>query len=721
MIYFKIDFTYENEVNKALNEVCGVIQMGKCIVLCGNSGCGKSTLIRTVNRLIPYFYEGKIDGYCKVAGNDLDALSIGEVGKIVSSVFQDPRSQFFTMNSCTELAFALENFGVNPVEIRERVEEAFSVFSLENLKNRNVFELSSGERQLIAILCMWVIDNDICILDEPTANLDFNAIEELTKALKILKSQGKTIVVNEHRLYYLADIADEYWRMENGTIVQKYTREVMNNLAVSELNDIGLRTNSLEKLNIETSSARSISDSKVSIKDIHCKYKKSKSKILNGFSYEANFGDVVAIVGGNGCGKTTLGKIISGLMQMQSGTVCLNDVKLKSKEQVDSSIFIMQETEFQFFTNTVYKELTYGKTETDELKTKIEKQLKKFGMWHLKDRHPFALSGGQMQKLSLLIAYFSDKNIVVLDEPTAGLDYNSLKNCIDLLKEMRKNKVIFVITHDLEFISKSCNKSVYIKNGRNQKEFLLDNEGSFDELRKLLETDLKDVMNNSNENVKETRLLDPRIKFAVMFSALIVETLAITQIIMTFFAFSMLIGLYERRYKIVAIWVLLLGFFTVLPYALPCAFTMFLSQLFPRFITLGAALSVTTVNDGASKLIAGLRKLRVHEKIIMVASVIFRFFPVLVNDLKIMRQAIRTRSIRTNGLKNLPFLLEIMIVPLTFRVIKIAEVLSASAQTRGIDLSNKRTSYIEVKFKKVDYFASALAMLLLVASIIALI
>ncbi len=193
--------------------------------LCGGSGCGKSTLLRCINGLIPQFYEGELKGFCRLAGKDTDGLSIDEIGELASSVFQDPRSQFFTVNSSNEVAFGLENHGLPQEKIWQRVDEAFRTFHLDHLKDRNVYELSSGERQLISILSAWAMDTDIFLLDEPTANLDFAATQQLKTILLALKKQGKTLLLSEHRLSYLADMADEYWVMADGEIREKIYRK----------------------------------------------------------------------------------------------------------------------------------------------------------------------------------------------------------------------------------------------------------------------------------------------------------------------------------------------------------------------------------------------------------------------------------------------------------------------------------------------------------------
>ena len=223
MTVFEFEFQYAEAKLPSLRQIGGGIPSGRCVVLCGGSGCGKSTLLRCINGLIPQFYEGELKGFCRLNGRDTAGLRIGEIGELAASVFQDPRSQFFTVNSSNEVAFGLENHGLPQDKIRQRVEEAFRIFHLERLKDRNVYELSSGERQLISILSAWAMDTDIFLLDEPTANLDFAATQQLKEILLALKKQGKTLLLSEHRLYYLADIADEFWVMADGEIKGKYT------------------------------------------------------------------------------------------------------------------------------------------------------------------------------------------------------------------------------------------------------------------------------------------------------------------------------------------------------------------------------------------------------------------------------------------------------------------------------------------------------------------
>ena len=247
---FNLEFTYEERKKPSLQVVDGSVEAGVFIVQCGRSGCGKTTLLRCINHLVPNFYEGRLKGCCILDGRDISDLSIGEVGRRVSSVFQAPRSQFFTVNSSSEIAFGLENFGFSQEEMARRVDESFERFGLAHLKNRAVFELSSGERQLIAILCAWALDTEIILMDGPTANLDQSSIEKLREMLRELKAEGKTIIVSEHRLYYLKGLADEYWYMNDGAIINRFSPEEMSNLEESELTWLGLRPPDISRIRL---------------------------------------------------------------------------------------------------------------------------------------------------------------------------------------------------------------------------------------------------------------------------------------------------------------------------------------------------------------------------------------------------------------------------------------------------------------------------------------
>ena len=712
-IDFNLGFTYKDRRKPSLIDAEGHIEAGKFIVLCGCSGCGKSTLLRCINHLIPEFYEGKITGFCMIGGNDISGLSIGDVGKQVASVFQDPRSQFFTVNSSSEVAFGLENHGLSHDEITYRVNEGFKKFELEYLKDRAVFELSSGERQLIAILSAWALDTNIIVMDEPTANLDQRAIAKLSDMLSELKAEGKTIIVSEHRLYYLADIADEYWYIDSGEIVKCYKSKEMLQLTEGELACMGLRMPELRNLSLRHSDSTydsaeyKLNDDKVhklTCENVTFRYRGSKNNTLKSASIELKAGEIVAIAGPNGNGKTTLGKILCGIYKASYGKISFDGLALKSKELQSKSIFIMQEAEFQFFTNSVWNELKYGKKINPSLEVEMGKMLRLSGLWELRNRHPFTLSGGQMQKLVLLLAYFSEKQIIVLDEPTAGLDGRSLKTCIRIINEMKKDKIVLIITHDIELIAGACRNCVWLEDGSLRDSFTLDSDESIRKFCIYRDERLKAVTNEyAVSSIKHS--FDPRIKLVIALFCCATSVFVSTPLVTAMFVAGMLINLYERNIKSSlcygAVYAVLLFAFI----GFPNVVTALLLNVIPRFLVIGEFVSALISNDGGDKMITAFRYMHMPERVIMIFAVMFRFIPVMSKDLSLMRQSVQTRGFfktLREKIMAFPEYMEIIIAPLMLRVIRIAESLSASAETRGISLSGRRESYTSLKIKMSD-------------------
>ena len=721
-VEFSLDFTYSEEKSQALNSVKGSIAPGKCIVLCGSSGCGKSTLLRCVNHLIPQFYEGELKGFCKIAGKDLEGLSIGETGRLAASVFQDPRSQFFTLNSDTEVAYGMENAGIPRDKIVSRVGEAFRVFHMEKLRDRNVFSMSSGERQMIAIISAWAMDTELLLLDEPTANLDHASVSQFSQALKILKNRGKTLLISEHRLYYLNDIADEYWFMENGEIKNRYTASQLQKMELSELNALGLRTTDQTKIcsvlqDVDTVVHRD----RFCIKNLNFRYKNRSEDVIKNVNLESCTGEVVGFVGANGCGKTTLGKLAAGLIKPRAGEFFFNGEKISGKKLINKSIFIMQEAEFQFFTNSVLNEVYYGMDHVEEKKEEIEELLRYTGLWECRNRHPFSLSGGQMQKLVMLTACLSSKPIVVLDEPTAGLDYNSLKVCADLIRRMQKEKIIFLISHDLELLSMVSTRCVSICNGEIDKIFELKKSSEFEQLKDYMENRLRpEGLIRERLVKKEKRYLDPRIKLIILLAAMTAGIGTDHALILLVMLVGMAGALYESKWGILLGTIGSMGLIYSLYAFFPSVATSFIAHFFPRIIVIGVGAALVVSPQEGPRVLAGLRAMHIPEKINMVIAVIFRFFPVLHMDLSIMSQAIKTRGFFSSFLQKIkaaPEYLEIMIVPMVFRVLRIAEALSASAETRGITLKGKRESYTAIKWNLADSCMSLLLILVIVARI----
>ena len=231
---------HKNEMQ--LNDVNLAVSKGECIAIMGASGCGKSTLTRVINGLIPSFYQGELSGQTFIQQKDIRKVASWEMGKMVGNVFQDPRSQFFANEVAGEIAFGCENIGLSYEEIKKRVTRTVKEMKIEHLLNTSIYTLSYGMRQKVAICSAKAMEPEIYVFDEPSANLDMSATHLLADLIRKLKHDGKTIIIAEHRLFYLRDIADRYIFMENGKIVKEYSTLEMKNQTSETLNKNGLRS-----------------------------------------------------------------------------------------------------------------------------------------------------------------------------------------------------------------------------------------------------------------------------------------------------------------------------------------------------------------------------------------------------------------------------------------------------------------------------------------------
>lgn len=205
-----VSFTYSGDNKAGVKNINLNIFKGEFIVLCGESGCGKTTITRLINGLIPNFYEGQISGNVRINGEEISKQPLYNTARIVGSVFQNPRSQFFNVDTTSEIAFGLENFGLPEYEIEKRIENTVNNFQIEKLLGKSIFHLSGGEKQKIACASVSAMEPEILVMDEPSSNLDISSIMELREILKSWKKQGKTIIISEHRLFYMRGLADRF-------------------------------------------------------------------------------------------------------------------------------------------------------------------------------------------------------------------------------------------------------------------------------------------------------------------------------------------------------------------------------------------------------------------------------------------------------------------------------------------------------------------------------
>ena len=478
MILLK-DVSYEWEDGRtALKNINLEIKKGEFVLISGKSGSGKSTLGSVMNGLIPHYYKGKMQGEAFVSGKDISKLLLHEIGHIVGTVFQDPRSQFFTTTTDEEIAFGLQTICKSRDEIKQRVEEVYVELDTPELKGKSVFELSSGQKQKIAIASIYAMNPKVLILDEPSANLDMKATFDLFLILEKLKKKGTTVVLIEHRLYYVKSLFDRFLLMKDGEIAQDLSREEVIHLEGEFWDENGLRTLELEEYRIsEKKDSYQLNDESISGKGLKFCYpsttkvgNKQKQYILNHLDFNMECGKAIGLIGLNGTGKTTFARVISGLEKIKEGTIWAGkDKSLNHKDLMDMSYFVFQDSDYQLFSESVLDEMLLGISSKDKKENTQKAQfiLNVLGLDKYIDKHPFALSRGEKQRLTIACGMMKQAKIFIYDEPTSGCDKDSMLSVAKLIEEQLKNgTTVLVISHDFEFLANTVSKLWVMGDGK---------------------------------------------------------------------------------------------------------------------------------------------------------------------------------------------------------------------------------------------------------------
>ncbi|MEY8352954.1 energy-coupling factor ABC transporter ATP-binding protein [Lachnospiraceae bacterium 54-53] len=453
----QVNFSYSGDKLGGLHGIDLHIRPGECILLCGKSGCGKTTVTKLLNGLIPHFDCGDLDGETTVDGMAVADTPMYRLSQKVGSVFQNPKSQFFNIDSESELAFGLENNGIDPIIIRARVETTARELNIEHLRHRNIFSMSGGEKQSLAFASVYAMNPDVYVLDEPSANLDRNATLTLEKELKHIKTQGKTIIVAEHRLYYLPDLIDRAILIADGKIEREFSRNEFLSLSDKERCRMGLRT--LQWKNPPYKIAGS-GEGELQVKNLAYAYK--KNTVFDNISFSISSGEIVGIIGKNGAGKTTLMRCIAGLLKERSGEILFHGKPMSKKERNAACYMIMQDVNHQLFGESVWNECELS-ADVEMQAGEIERALKEFDLLECRDKHPMALSGGQKQRLAIVTGIVAGKKILIFDEPTSGLDYDHMCVVSQTMKALaQRGHIIFVVTHDMEFLELTCDQAIEI-------------------------------------------------------------------------------------------------------------------------------------------------------------------------------------------------------------------------------------------------------------------
>lgn len=465
-----VSFSYTSSQNTpesgsgALAHISCKIQPGSFVLLCGPSGCGKTTLTRLFNGLIPHYYEGALTGCVTLDGADIKDLSLFDISRRVGSVFQNPRAQFFNVDTTSELAFGPENHGLPEEEVRLRVKCAAEQLSLTPLLGRSIFSLSGGQKQLIACGSAAALEPDIYVLDEPSSNLDAYAIAGLRALLSVWKAQGKTVIISEHRLYYLNGLIDRALYLKGGQICGDYTAAELRQLSDTQREAMGLRPLTLHSLGaIPPAPVRG--DNKVwALEQLRFAYpRQAEALCLSSASFPA--GGVTAVIGRSGAGKTTLLRCICGLEKRCRGTVSCGSAIYTRRQRLKACYMVMQDVKHQLFTESVLDEVLLSMPCENVQAAKA--LLAEMDLSGYEGRHPISLSGGQKQRVAVASALSSGRPFILFDEPTSGLDLFHMRQVAACVNRVAAHgRTVLVVTHDPEFILRCCNFVLHLEDGR---------------------------------------------------------------------------------------------------------------------------------------------------------------------------------------------------------------------------------------------------------------
>ena len=482
-----------------LNDISISVRKGECILLTGISGCGKTSILRTINGLIPNYYAGKVLGSIEVLGEPIQGLPIYDISKKVSTVFQNPKSQFFNLDTTSEILFFLENMGTPFEKMHQRLNFISEFLNIKHLLDRNIFNLSGGEKQMIAIASALAADTDIIVMDEPTSNLDLYYIEKIAEVISLLKESGKTLIISEHRLYFLNGLIDRAFLIKEGKLEKEFSQQeflalseqnrkefllrpiTMNKSVFNRLEDsdyMQVQTSETIRKNKEDKNSEETKSAYLTVENLFYCFKKERDDFLRVQNLKMEFGKVIALTGKNGQGKSTFAQCLTGLLKAKKDSVLLNGKKINAKQRLELSYMVLQDVGYQLFTESVEDEIALGKNKKikpkqntkDENKEKrvpdVEAILNAMNLTELKDKHPLSLSGGQKQRVSIGAAISSGARIIIMDEPTSGMDYFHMKETAKLINSIRSNQtLILIISHDFEFLSLVTDEIILMEKG----------------------------------------------------------------------------------------------------------------------------------------------------------------------------------------------------------------------------------------------------------------
>lgn len=474
-----LTFTYAGKEEPALSGIDLTVEEGETILLVGRSGSGKSTLIKAINGLIPHRYEGRYEGDVRVMGLSVKRASLSQLSRLVGTVVQEVSKQLVLPNVEDDVAFGPCNLCLPRDEVARRVESALASVGALHLRDRDVNELSGGEKQRVAIAGILAMDQPIVLMDEPLANLDSEGVRLVQRYLREMRARGKTLLVAEHRTEEILEVGvDRILVMEGGRIV----RELEDESGLREFAGVikvpatlfEVETPRIERGPEPKGPDRARGPVAVRLEGVSFSY--DGRPAIRDVTLEVREGEKIALLGNNGAGKSTLAKLMLGILKPTSGRVLVYGMDTREREVYEMVPYVglvFQNPFNMLFAKSVEEELSYGPrnlgVESREIAKRVRAAAERCGIEHLLPYSPFATSHGEKKRICVGSVLTMMPRILILDEPTAGQDYASYTAFMDFISGLMKAGVIrsfIVITHDTDLAIEYTQRTVILSDGR---------------------------------------------------------------------------------------------------------------------------------------------------------------------------------------------------------------------------------------------------------------
>lgn len=507
IIEFKdFSFQYRVQAEPTVKNINLSIYEGEKVLIVGPSGSGKSTLAHCINGLVPFFYDGIVTGQLNINGNDATKMNIFELSKIVGTVLQDPDSQFIGLTVGEDIAFKLENYCISQDEMIDRVDKSAELVDIKKELYSSPYKLSGGQKQRVTLAGVTVDDVKILLFDEPLASLDPATGESAIELIdKMQKQNNKTAIIIEHRLEDVLHCdVDRVIVMDKGEIIADTTideiirKDILRKVGIREplyltalryadceINDT-LKLKNIETLelgeykeklkdryeNIEVYESDENQNPILELDNICFSYNNEK-QILKNVSFKINKGDMAAIVGRNGAGKSTISKLVCGFYKPTSGRILFDGkdmVDYTIKERSEKIGFVMQNPNQMISKTMVYDEVAFGLKirglSDSEIKERVEETLRICGLYGYRNWPISALSFGQKKRVTIASILVLNPDMIILDEPTAGQDFKHYTEIMEFLVDLNKKGVtILMVTHDMHLMLEYTNKVIVLSEG----------------------------------------------------------------------------------------------------------------------------------------------------------------------------------------------------------------------------------------------------------------